>query len=183
MDMTIGNEVTDVLNALDFLKSVPQVDQNRIGMLGKSMGGMVAVIAAGIHKNIQSLALWAPAFHAKQWHEVWDIIQNPETPDELRAEIMKFDGMHANEKFLHEFFELRLEEHLLHLHETPMLHIHGINDQGVTIEHAEQYRAHRQKAAASTKVIRLPNIGHEFAPSEEQQVVLQETCEWFVETL
>lgn len=183
LDMTIGREVTDAVNALDFVKTLPQIDQNRIGILGKSMGGLVAVIAAGIHKNIKTMALWAPAFHAEQWKELWEIVQNPSTSDELRAEIMQFDGMHANENFLREFFDIRLEEHLENLHETPMLHIHGEKDEGVTIEHAERYRKHREKAVASTQVIRLPNMDHEFAPSDEQFYVLEETCQWFVKTL
>jgi len=102
-DMTIGNEVEDTLRALEFVETLP-VDQSRIGILGKSMGGLVAVIAAGIRKNIKSMALWAPAFHADQWKELWGILQDPETSDEVRAEIMQFDGMHANEKFLCEFF-------------------------------------------------------------------------------
>jgi len=183
LDMTIGNEVTDTLNALKFLETVPQVDLSRIGMLGKSMGGLVAVIAAGIYKNIKSTALWSPAFHAEQWRELWEIVQKPETSDELRAEIMQFDGMHANEKFLREFFDIQLEEHLEHLHETPMLHIHGEKDEGLTIEHAEKYQQHREKAVAPTQIIRLPNMDHQFAPSDEQLYVLEETCQWFVKTL
>jgi len=183
LDMTIGNEVTDALNALKFLETVPRVDLDRIGMLGKSMGGLVAVIAAGIYKNIRSMALWSPAFHAEQWRELWEIVQSPETTDEVRAELMRFDGMHANEQFLREFFDLRTEEHLLHLHETPMLHIHGEKDEGVTIEHAEKYQLHREEAVAPTEIIRLPNMDHQFAPSEEQLYVLEETCRWFFKTL
>ncbi len=183
LDMTIGSEVDDVMRALEVVDSLKSIDHSRLGILGKSMGGLVAVIAAGKRKDIKSLALWAPAFHAGQWRDLWEVVQDPATSDDVRQKIMQFDGMHANENFLREFFALQLEHHLEHLHETPLLHIHGEKDEGVTYDHAEKYRQHRQKATAPTKMVSMPSIGHDFAPSEEQRQVLQETCQWFVETL
>lgn len=183
IDMTIGREVSDALAALKTVEGFPNIDKKRIGMLGKSLGGLVAVLAAEKYKNIKSLALWAPAFHAEQWRELWHVIQSPETTDEQRAEIMQFEGMRANEKFLREFFELRLGEHLVQLHEIPMLHIHGVKDTGITIEHAHQYEKHRKGAVAETKILRLPNTNHDFAHAEDQAYTLEETCKWFVDTL
>lgn len=182
LDMTIGREVDDAMEALKLIETFP-VDLSRIGMLGKSMGGLVAVLAASQYGNIKTIALWAPAFHAKQWEELWNVVQAPETTDEMRKEIMQFDGMHANEEFLREFFEIHLEDHLPRLHETPMLHIHGEQDVGVTIEHAHEYEKHRKEAQARTHIVRLPNTGHDFGHSDEQQYTLEETCRWFKETL
>ncbi|NGX58338.1 MAG: Esterase FrsA [Chlamydiae bacterium] len=183
LDMTIGREVEDTIQALKFILTLPNVDHSRIGMLGKSMGGLVAVMAAKESGNIKSIALWAPAFYARQWETVLDILEDPATTDEMRKEIMKFDGMHANELFIREFAEIRLEDHLAHLHETPMLHIHGEVDQGVTIEHAHLYEKHRKGAQAKTQIVRLPNTGHDFGHNEEQEYTLEETRKWFLETL
>ncbi len=183
LDMTIGREVSDAIKALDVVGNLSGIDTSRMGFLEKSLGGLVAVMAARKYGHIKSMALWAPTFHAEQWREFWEIVQSPETTDETREQLMKFDGLHANEHFLREFFELKLEDHLIHLHEVPLLHIHGVKDTGITIEHAYEYEKHRKGAAAETKIIRLPNTDHDFAHAEDQAYTLEETCQWFVETL
>lgn len=183
IDMTIGRQVSDLMVVLSYVDQLDTVDTNRIGILGKSLGGLVAVIGAETYGNIKSMALWAPAFHAEQWRKLMEVLQDPATPDEMRKEIMQFDGAHANEHFLQEFFALKLEEHLVHLNETPLLHIHGLKDNKIDLTHAAEYERIRQKAKANTHLVRLPNSDHEFGNFEEQAHVLEETCKWFVETL
>jgi len=41
-----GNEVVDVLSALDYLKTLPYVDMDRIGMMGWSHGGFITFLNA-----------------------------------------------------------------------------------------------------------------------------------------
>ena len=49
----------DVSNAITFLQEQPEVDENRIGLLGHSMGGMVACVVAGMDERVKATALWA----------------------------------------------------------------------------------------------------------------------------
>ena len=41
-----GNEVDDVLSALDYLKTLPYVDMDRVGMMGWSHGGFISILNA-----------------------------------------------------------------------------------------------------------------------------------------
>ena len=41
-----GNEVTDVLSAMDYLKTLPYVDMDRVGMMGWSHGGFITALNA-----------------------------------------------------------------------------------------------------------------------------------------
>jgi len=41
-----GNEVVDVLSALDYLRTLPYVDMDRVGMMGWSHGGFIAILNA-----------------------------------------------------------------------------------------------------------------------------------------
>ena len=41
-----GNEVVDVLSALDYLKTLPYVDMDRVGMMGWSHGGFITILNA-----------------------------------------------------------------------------------------------------------------------------------------
>ena len=59
--MTPSREVEDARAALRLLETRPDVlDRSRFGILGLSMGGLVAALTAGV-ESVKSLCLWAPA--------------------------------------------------------------------------------------------------------------------------
>ncbi|WP_192930706.1 alpha/beta hydrolase [Deinococcus sp. AJ005] len=58
--MTFTNQVSDAQAAFDYLKGRPEVDATRLGLLGFSMGGGVAIkLAANAANPVKSLALWS----------------------------------------------------------------------------------------------------------------------------
>ncbi|CAM3517628.1 hypothetical protein DESA109040_15140 [Deinococcus saxicola] len=58
--MTFTNQVSDAQAAFDYLKGRPEVDAARLGLLGFSMGGGVAIkLAANAANPVKSLALWS----------------------------------------------------------------------------------------------------------------------------
>lgn len=59
-EMTVSREVQDVQAAAGYIRQQPGIDPERVMLLGYSMGGMVATLAAGT-VNAHRLALWAPA--------------------------------------------------------------------------------------------------------------------------
>ena len=56
-DMTISDEIRDALASLDFLTSQPEVNPNRLGVLGLSMGGFVASHVASQSSRVKALVL------------------------------------------------------------------------------------------------------------------------------
>lgn len=182
-DMTLDGEVSDAKIVLDYLLRDPQVDVNRIGIFGRSLGGVVAVILASAFGKAKSLALWAPAFNGKQWQDKWVKAQDPNTSAQHRLELQKFNGYFTNEKFLRQFFALKIEKDLMSLNALPLLHIHGEKDDQVNILHADEYSNCRRQALAQTKMIRLPNSDHDFSDLQEQALAIEETWKWFIETL
>lgn len=60
-DMTLTRELEDALAAVSLLEGRSDViDRSRLGILGLSMGGLMAALTAGT-VTVKSLALWAPA--------------------------------------------------------------------------------------------------------------------------
>lgn len=58
--MTFTNQVSDAQAAFDYMKSLGNVDPSRLGVLGFSMGGGVAIkLAANPANPIKSLGLWS----------------------------------------------------------------------------------------------------------------------------
>ncbi|KIC72144.1 alpha/beta hydrolase family protein [Candidatus Protochlamydia amoebophila] len=181
-DLTLESKLSDTLACLNFLSKDPQIDLNRIGILGRSLGGAIAVLAACEYPSIKSLALWAPVFTSGPWKKLWDLIQS--NPSLLATnEILKhLPSLTPNKEFLKQFFELNIEQKLTHIKNVPILHIHGEKDLIVKIEHAKAYKNARE-SIENTKFILLPQSDHDFSDKSEREKALQETCTWFKETL
>lgn len=179
-DITLKREVEDALHALQFLTEIPGIDKKRIGMLGKSLGGVVAILAASQVKLIKSLALLSSPFPGIQWKEEWDRFQN----SHMKAnEWVSFGGQLTHQKVLKDLFSLDLENYLNQLSDIPLLHIHGEKDKLVDLTHAAHYERLRQRASSLTKIFRPPSSDHDFSDLKEREFVIQEVAKWFKETL
>ena len=66
LDQTIRNGIEDAAAAYHFFVKSGYVDKKRIGICGRSFGGLLAAEMA-IRVHIRSLALAAPAVHKRQW--------------------------------------------------------------------------------------------------------------------
>ncbi len=58
-DIRVSTQIADARRALDWLCRRTGIDAQRIGILGLSLGGMVAACVAGRDKRVKALALWA----------------------------------------------------------------------------------------------------------------------------
>lgn len=182
-DMTLESEVSDAIKGLEYLYKLPKIDNKRIGIFGRSLGGSVALMAARRYDHVKSLVTWAPLSDGDQWKEQWQKIHSPDVTEDQRLATMRVNGQIPGYNFFQELFKMRMEDELEALHDIPLLHIHGEKDGIVVVEHAENYVKFRAKSKAKTKFIRLPLSDHDFSEPKEQQVAIEETCKWFVDTI
>ncbi len=70
-DMTFESQVEDARQALTVLAARPDIDGGRLGLLGFSLGGAIAALAARQQAGpaVGSLGLWAPLLDTRQWAE------------------------------------------------------------------------------------------------------------------
>jgi len=66
---TVSEAVNDALAAYDFLTSQPGIDRNRIGVVGSSVGAILAALATE-RRSIASLVLRAPAAYTEQMMKI-----------------------------------------------------------------------------------------------------------------
>lgn len=182
-DTTLSGEVSDAIKAMTFLRSLPDVDTSRIGIFGRSVGGVVALITARQVGNIKTLATWAPLFDAHQWEDKWKQLHAPQVTQEQREMLMRVNGQLPSYAFLKEIVELQMDKELAALKGTPLLHIHGEQDAVILPEHANRYQRARDDAQAVSNFIRLPGSDHDFSNPEERMLALEETAAWFALTL
>ena len=181
-DITLQSEVSDTLICLNGLARDAQIDPDRIGLLGRSLGGAIAVLAARNYP-IKSLALWAPIFHSDPWRELWESLKSNSQLDSSKQEILRrLPAGAPNLEFLTQFFQLNLDVELEGLKHIPLLHIHGEHDGVVKNEHVQAYEKARM-GLDNTRFIQLQKSDHDFSDPLEQAMAIQETCAWFQKTL
>ncbi len=68
-DTTFSGQIEDAVAAIDWLRTQPSVDGQRLAVLGWSQGGLVASHAAKTRPDLNALILWAPVVHPMYSYE------------------------------------------------------------------------------------------------------------------
>jgi uncharacterized protein len=191
---TFSRELADVLAVLGKLEAgdLPannRLDFSRIGILGHSRGGAIALLTAANDKRIRALTTWSsvpnlfwyPDTH-KQWRaDGYHAIFNARTKQEMRLGIGLLDDMTDNRQ------SLDVLAHAGTL-QVPTLIVHGVNDEAVPVEAAEMI--HRALGADHKQLCLVENAGHTYNavhPFEHSTPQLDEaiaaTTGWFADNL
>lgn len=181
-NITLKGKVEDAIVCLQFLKNDPYVDSNKMGILGRSLGGVISLLAAKNFKQIKSIALWAPVFSSDHWKDLWLSFQSNKLDTHQKKEIQNLPFGIPNKAFIQEFFALDMPHELESLKDIPLLHVEAELDKVVNKDHGKAYRQFR-KQAAETQFLNLPKSDHDFSDSTDQEEAIKVTKEWFKKTL
>lgn len=160
-EMTALREVEDAVAAAAYLRRQPGLDPERVMLLGFSMGGMVAALAAGTVRP-HRLALWAPALP-----ELWlPMLRGGFLP----PVVSDYGGWPLGRAFLQEVVRLRpLEAAAAWGGEARVFH--GDADQTCPPEWGVRYAA-----ALRCEAVGLPGAGHTFDSLEAVETLHRETA-------
>lgn len=142
-DMTISGEIADAGAAMDYLVSRPEVDVDRVGVLGLSLGGCVAACLAGRDKRVKALVLWAATAHPER-------IQERLAPDFGSAEVLDFSGWGLGRGFVEDAPNVRPLADAAR-YRGPALIVHGEKDQAVPLSDARDY----EEALTGPKTVKV----------------------------
>jgi len=180
-DMTYRGEVSDALIAISCLGAQANVDSNKIGVLGLSLGGAVACHVAGCRSNVKSVVLWAPAtslnrLAEKLAKEMLNLSQ------ELTIGYVDWSGSRVGPKFMQQLGEEKPAVELLRF-DGPILIIHGDNDEAVPIVNSQALNNILQERQKTAELIIIEGADHTFNSVKWEQEVIQATVDWFEKTL
>lgn len=178
-ELTLQSQVSDAVCCLNYLQAHPQMQTDQIGLFGRSLGGMIAVLTTQIFSSIKSLALWSPVFNSEPWQTLWKAAS---LDQEKLSNLKNSSFPPFNQEFLKQFFQVDLIPSLRSLKDTPFLHIHSENDEVVSKDHLKGYKEARLGSSQS-RFITLTKSTHSFCHAGEQQIAIEETVNWYIETL
>ena len=127
-------EQKDMISALDYLSSRPDVDSRHIGVLGISMGGAVAILAAAKDRRIarRSRRLRIQR-RARSDCDKFRALHPP-----ARLPLRPFDGVDSGFKSRHRREHSTSVDVIGSISPRPLLIIHGLNDQVVPPANSER---------------------------------------------
>ncbi|MFN3265545.1 MAG: alpha/beta hydrolase [Deinococcales bacterium] len=193
-EMTPSREVEDARAALRLLETRPDVlARNRFGILGLSMGGMIAALTAGL-ESVKALCLWAPAApKIMLWHD-----KGLDNPASIRAAyaagfagaifppgvrfnaergVLDFGGNPVSSAFFEDTCTLKPIESIKN-HKGASLVVHGDADPTVPWQIGQEY-AH----ALNTKLHIIQGGLHTFETLPHQAEAHAVTLEFFKQAL
>ncbi len=154
MDMSIMTEKEELLAVVEAAKSFPDIDAERIYLLGESQGGMVSALAAAeCADDIRALILYYPAFcipddaHAK-------FKDKDSIPEVTQAFSFKSK---VSRRYYEDAWDLDVYSEIAKYH-GPVLIMHGDRDDIVPMRYGEE----AAKAYENAEFVKFPGEIHGF---------------------
>ena len=157
-----SQQVADLQAAVSFLATRPEVDVARIGVLGSSLGGSIAILAAAVDDRIRACVAACPIGVGERWlqaiagtHERWtqtrrsadrarsagepmhrfDIVPIPE---DLRGHLPSTTPMEFSAETFFALRELNAENQIGRISPRPLLLMHAADDRVVACSESDE---------------------------------------------
>lgn len=171
-DMTLSTELADARAAMRWVRRRPEVNPDRVGVLGMSMGGMVSALLLGEDRRIPAAVLWCPVADFGSLARM----NRPymQSAAYRRRGIADYGGWPVSRRFVEDGLRHRPVE-ALSRSAARVLILHGDADQAVPVTESERYRVVRRE------IIR--DADHTFSSLRWTDRVVRRSAEWFRDRL
>lgn len=178
-EMTFSGEVAEAEAILNYTRNLPDVDPNRLGIVGHSMGGAVAAILAGLRCNeIKALVLWAAAGVDLMKGLLQTKIEGGELFHDDRG-CYDLGGLWLNGEFGNDLEKWDAYRTIKEFTGEALI-IHGSNDETVPVETAHQYQ---EALAGHCRLQIIEGADHSFNRWDWEREVLEKTVDFLNEQL
>lgn len=177
-DMTLPGEVSDAERALTFLLRQRNIDRNRIGVIGLSMGGRVAAILASKDKRIKFAVLYSPVLGSLRERSLSFL--GKEKIERLNSgEAVEFfaEGWYIKKAFF-ETVDYIVPLDIIDSIKVPMLIVQGDKDPLIPVEVAMRAYEKIKGVNEKNELYIVRGGDHTFSKREHTVEVIKKTLDW-----
>jgi len=185
-DTSVETEISDALRAVETVRRMPEIDGEKIALLGHSLGGCVAACIA-VETEAASVVLWAPTAFADYLVERGgETVKDPYAwlPQNFREAVEKrgYVDMGAFRRGKAFFESIKYYDPLSAIAEYrgPLLLVHGSEDQTVSLINSQLLH---KNAGGRNLLVVVDGADHTFSTRHWEEQVIGATVRWFAETL
>ncbi|MBY6035102.1 prolyl oligopeptidase family serine peptidase [Fictibacillus nanhaiensis] len=164
-----GKDRTDAFAAFEVLKQFPKVNKDEIHVFGFSRGGPMALFTAIQYPEIRSVVTWGG---------VTNMAVTYEEREDLRRMMKRVIGG-TPDKYPEEY-EWRSPLFYCSELNVPLLCIHGMKDENVSVGHTLKIEKRLQELEKPCETWVYPEYTHYFPPKENRKITYA-LCEWMKE--
>ena len=172
--ITYSAEVEDLRAAFDLLQRYPV---GKMGIIGSSMGGSVALLFASQEKRVASLVTLAAPAHPEK------ITDRLLSPEEIRCwqqtGFITYHGRRINNSFLDDLQKINIPRAAEQI-SCPALFIHGDADATVPVEDAYELYA---RVSSPKRICILEGADHRFSNPKDVGRALSKSLDWMIQHL
>ncbi len=173
--MTPSSELQDAREALRFLRRQPGIDKKRVGVLGMSLGGMMAAYMLGEDQALCTGVLWNPVAHPNWRGER----MTPKEKRELkRMGFVDMNGWALGKGFIDEMKRMNPLKAIAGAR-CPVLLVQGEKDLTVPSSGAQEYQKAFKKTGYPMAIHLVEGAGHCFESILHEMELISVTLDWF----
>ena len=171
-EMTLRGEIADGRRAVDFLRAQAEINPQRLGLLGLSLGGAVAAsLASGV--GAKAVVLWSAVAHTARIRE---LIKKSARKIPGKAGAFEANARELHPRLIEDVLKVEPIRHLKR-YKGPTLIIHPELDEVVPVSHARAFFLAASNANKEIAIIK--GADHVFSSIPWEQEVLIRTAKWF----
>jgi uncharacterized protein len=140
-DVTVTGEIAETRAVLRTVRTLDFVDPGRIGLVGMSLGGVVAGIVAAEEPGIGALCLWSPAAVAPFEAGNGYVKGRPAGPEIEEKGYMDADGYRVSPAFVEDMARLDVYARSA-AYRGPVQILHGAKDDIAPLDYVRRYLDH-----------------------------------------
>lgn len=176
-EMTASTERADTLAALDFLKSLPEIDAGRVGLMGLSFGGFMTACTLGSRDDVKAAALWSAAGTMSGRRK--EKLDKAARKQLAQRGWLNQAGLQLGEAFFDDLQTHRPYDEIAR-YAGPVLVIHGTADGSVPLAEAEKYVSVLEgRPGGRAEHLFVEGGTHCFDNWDQRQTVYARTVDWF----
>lgn len=168
-DYNTTSSLNDIKCAIDFVTKRKNINPEKIGLLGHSMGGMNAIITAARNKNVKCVVSWSGVANEKMMIDHWMLEQWKS------KKFLILDGFKASWNSLKD--DLKYDAlKFARKASVPILIVNGDEDENVR---APQAYALYKACKKPKKLLIIRGADHDFLVESHQKILFRESLSWF----
>ena len=171
-EMSLTGEIADGRAAVAFLRGQTAIDPQRVGLLGLSLGGLIAATLAPSLKA-KAVVLWSAVAHTARLREV---VKKSATRIPGKPGALQFDAREISPRLVEDVLKFEPIRHLARFKE-PTLIIHPENDVVIPVSHARDF--FWAAGAEAKELAIIPGADHVYSSIAWEQDVILRTVHWF----
>ncbi|MEM3659169.1 MAG: alpha/beta hydrolase [Thermoproteota archaeon] len=179
-NMTVSSEIIDLNTVLSFLCERSEVDCDKIGLVGLSLGGAVSILTAARNQKVKAVCTWSsPA----EFRIISDGVKAFGMDLKKILEKGYLDlpsGYRVGRDFFTDILKHDILDSCSKISPRPLLIIHGLEDSVIPVEHAHMLY---ERAGEPKKLIIIDGADHTFSRRDWEDRVIEITTEWFKKSL